>query len=50
MENAKTYITKVKEENDREEAIAVDIKSIHWLDLLPLRHLILFILQVLMCD
>ena len=50
MEIAKTYITKVEEENDREEAITVDIKSIHRLNLLPLRKLIIFIFQVLMCD
>ena len=50
MESAKTYITKVEEENNRKVAITVDIESVHWLDLLPLRQLVLFILQVLMCD
>ena len=50
MESAKTYITKVEEENDRKVAITVDIKSIHRLNLLPFRQLILFILQVLMRD
>ena len=28
-----TYITKVKEKDDREESIAVDIEGVHWLDL-----------------
>ena len=50
MESAKTYITKVEEENNREVAIAMDIECVHRLDLLPLRQLILFILQVLMRD
>ena len=45
-----TYITKVEEENDGEKAITMDIKRIHRLNLLPLRQLILFILQVLVRD
>ena len=31
--NDYTYIAKVKEKNDREETIAMDIKCVHWLDL-----------------
>ena len=45
-----TYIAEVEEEDDGEEAIAVDIECIHRLNLLPLRQLILPVLQVLVGD